>query len=195
MISFTIAVPTIGRPTLRRTLDSILAAGIQNGDQVHVVGDGHQPDARAIVSEYTGKLPVIYSDPPLKSFWGHPQRNFVYRQATTTHLATIDDDDVYVPGALEIVRKAVEEDPEKLFMFRMESKTSRLKWKILWAFQAIRVGNIGTPMFVVPNVKTHLGTFGDWYGGDFDFVKSTLSFQPDGEASIRWREDVIVDVY
>jgi len=49
-------------------------------------------------------------------------------------------------------------------------------------------GNVGAPCIVTPHVPGLLGTWGDRYEGDFDFIKSTMDLwggEPD------WRDDVI----
>ncbi len=192
MVSLSIIVPTCGRSTLERTLTSIKAAGFHRRDQVIVVGDGHQPKARAIALKWRTALATTYLETDPTRCAGHAQRNAAMKVASGSHLISIDDDDTYRPGALEAVRAAAELHPGRFLIFRMQSHTPRHPWGTLWNYKGASLGNVGTPMMVAPNVKGKLGRWGDRYEGDFDFLESTLAHYPEGPV---WLEDVIVDVY
>jgi len=133
---------------------------------------------------------------------GDHQRNFAIPFAKGTHLQFIDDDDAFRPGAINLIRKAAEKAPGKILMFRMQSMNpERHAWApIRWVdYKDPFVGNIGTPMFTVPNQPQWLGVWKErgerQGGGDFKFMESTLAKWPGGKASIVWYEDVTVDVY
>jgi len=49
-------------------------------------------------------------------------------------------------------------------------------------------------MMVVPNDKARLGSWGERYEGDIDFLTTTLEKWPGKDLSVVWREDVLADV-
>lgn len=202
-VRFSIIIPTCGRPTLERTLASIAAAGISPADQVIVIGDGTQREARAIAGSYGGRLPMKYlSTLETTATSGNNQRHRGMEYAKGTHLLFIDDDDAYRPGALDIIRTAAEENPGRILIFKMQSQNPR---KHAWApirwidYKDPFVGNVGTPMFCIPNIPDRLGRWQQRLElggcGDFNFLESTLAKWPEGKASIVWRDEIIVDVY
>lgn len=188
-VRFTITVPTLGRPSLYATLYSIFVGGVSKLDQVIVVGDGPQPEAARIVDTFRGRLPISYYETEPKRMVGHPQRTSAMARATGTHLMWMDDDDVYADAAITTIRKEVSLLPDKVFIFKMQGLARRLGYDLLWRTKEVLIGNIGTPMFVVPNVPGRLGKWGDRYAGDFDFISSTV--EKVGAESVEWREDVI----
>jgi glycosyltransferase involved in cell wall biosynthesis len=194
-MSLTITVPTIGRHSLLLTLESIAVGGIRAEDEVIVIGDGAWPIARQIASDYSHRFALKYLETPRKSLWGHPQRNIGISLAKGTHLATIDDDDVYVPGGIDLIRAGIDQHPDKILLFKMRSCTPRHPWGTAWRSKDVVCGNVGSPMIVVPNIPAHLGRWGDHYAGDFDFISETIRKFPGGHASIVWREEFIVDVH
>ena len=105
--------------------------------------------------------------------------------ATGTHLAFLDDDDVYTEGAIQRMRDAACKRP---VIFRMDHH----RHGIMWRKKQLEFGNVGTPMFLVPNDPNKLGR---WYphqpelrepGGDFSFISGCVEAM--GEPV--WREEV-----
>jgi glycosyltransferase involved in cell wall biosynthesis len=194
-MSLTITVPTIGRNSLKTTLESIAVGGIRPEDEVLVIADGEFPAARRIANFYVDRFTLRYMETPPRKLWGHPQRNVGMLVANGTHLVTIDDDDVYVPGGIDLIRAGIDQNPDKILLFKMRSCTPRHPWGHAWRSKDVVCGNVGSPMIVAPNVPARLGRWGDHYAGDFDFVKSTIGKYPGGVADVVWREEFIVDVY
>lgn len=192
MVNLSIIVPTCGRLTLARTLESIFLARPAQADEVLVVGDGRQPAAQAIAMRWKSRLRLTYRETPATRCAGHAQRNVGISFASGSHLLSIDDDDAYRPMALQLVRAAALANPGRFLIFRMQSHTPRHPWGLLWSYKGASLGNVGTPMMVAPNMPGKLGRWGDRYAGDFDFLESTLAHYPEGPV---WLEDVIVDVY
>lgn len=143
--SLSIIVPTIGRETLSATLDSIKPQLL--------------PEDELIVIEE-----------PYRGDWGNPSRDKGCAQATGDLLLFCDDDDVFTPNALEIVRR--EADLKRVNLFRMNHPDG-----ILWADQVVRAGNVGTPMFCIPNDKAKLGKWTNKQGAisDCHFLAETLA--------------------
>ncbi len=150
MLDLTVCVPTCARETLAATLASI--------------PDGIKVDLR-------------YSDDGLL---GHPQRNIATAEATTEWIAYMDDDDTYAPDAFEIIEANLT-DKRVPHIFQMEfvNHEGWPKGHILWAEPELRWANVGTPMFVVPNIPGKLGTWLPQRSGDWAFIEETCRLQGD----------------
>lgn len=166
--TFSIIIPTCGRATLRRTLAGLRA--MQPGDEVLICGDGPQPAAERIVEE-AGPF-CRYLECPRTADTGATQRNVGIESARGDYLLFIDDDDWYVPGALDIVRRGCAAHPGRAFLYRMYQPFQR--GLILWTVRALRLGNIGTPMFVCPRIPDRVARWNTRWGHDLDFIVDTL---------------------
>lgn len=104
---------------------------------------------------------------------GNAGRNRLMPQATGDWLLFMDDDDVYAPDAIPYIRQQV----SKLkipCIFRMQYADGRKLWRQGVPSPALALGNVGTPMIVVPNDPARLG---QWVGhgcGDFRFIWETV---------------------
>jgi len=156
-VRLSIIVASSGRSTLPRTVESIVTQMLP-GDEL---------------------LVDVNDDAP----WGHTARNRLMPRAEGDFLLFIDDDDIYLPGAFEIVRAAVADEPDRVHMFKMRYADGQE----LWRTQTVECGNVSTQMVVAPNPPGQLGHWGDRYEGDFDFIESSCRQQ--GEPL--WHEDVI----
>lgn len=153
-IRISVIVPTVGRDTLQAALDSCAGA-----DEVIVVEDTDRRD---------------------RGYWARTEG---IRQATGTHLAFLDDDDVFTPGAIEIMRSAACDVPT---IFRMDDPT----WGVLWRDPVLRYANVGTPMFLIPNDQDRLGVWAPFEndrGGDYTFVTGCVEKM----GAPVWREEVV----
>lgn len=173
MISFIVA--TSGRPTLSATLRSIETLP---GDEIIVVGENIQFDDR--------RARYIYC--PAGNDWGHAERNLAMPQATGRYLAHIDDDDVYAPGHRAIMRAALAAQPHRPHIFRMRYRNGQE----LWRRKIVEVGNVGTPMSLVPNVPSQRGSFGSFYGGDITYLESYAAKAGYTSEDFVWQEAVTV---
>lgn len=184
-----VVIPTVSRPTLARALRSLGDQALVPGDEILVIGDGRQPVAEAMFR--ASGLPGRYVEVPgPHGDWGHTPRNLAMGMATGDYIMALDDDDIYADGALATVRAALLERPGVPHMFRMTIARGRTV-RILWNKPELVVGNVGTPMFVVP-VRGPRGCFAPRYGGDLDFIRSTMALWPPG--SLAWRPEVIAVV-
>lgn len=151
-------IPTTGRKSLKKTLDSI--------------------------KEWPGdEVLVIKHDPP-SGYFGTEERQEGTDKAKCDYLAFIDDDDVYVQGAREIMAKALEENiQDNPILFRMQYPSGR----VLWDDPELRCGNVGTPMILVPNIKDRLSKWTRRWAHDLRFM--------DGwqwpRRKIVWRPEII----
>ena len=149
MATFTIILGTSGRNTLTRTLKSITAQ-LEPGDELMIIRDD-SGDA------------------------GDTPRNQSMSRAAGTHLLFMDDDDVYVPGALAKMRRFADENPGKIGIFRIEYTVGPKRWKV----PELKNRNVSTQTFLVPNVPGKLGVW-EHRGtvhGDFIFIEETARLQ------------------
>lgn len=136
-------IPTIGRKSLQKTLDSIET---WEGDEVIV---------------------IRHEGPP--SGWGGRERNEGILRASCDYLSFMDDDDLYLPGHREAMNQAaIENVKNHPIIFRMRYPSGR----ILWDEPHLRCGNVGTPMIFVPNVKEMFPVWGDRRYADFNWLNS-----------------------
>lgn len=168
MISF--IVPTIGRSSLTKTLASI---ELLPGDEILVVGN--------VRDGVSGQ--VRYISCPLGGDWGHAERNFATPLARCRYLAHIDDDDTYAKGTRARMAEAIAETPGRPILFRMRYPNGIT----LWEKPEIRCGNVGTPMFLIPNRPTMLGRWESFVGGDCAFLESSKWRAED----YVWRPEVV----
>jgi glycosyltransferase involved in cell wall biosynthesis len=158
-----VIVPTVGRASLDATLASLRA------------------QKRAHLLEL-----ILVAD--TRVTWGHPQRNDAMARCRGLYIASLDDDDVWDPDALERLYRAALAAPDRPLMFRMRYGDG----SELWRRRAVDQGNVGTPMFVVPNLPEKLGRWGHRYEGDLDFFTSTLSQWP--ADALVWRPEVLAHI-
>ena len=160
MITF--VVPTIGRPSLARTLDSI---ELWPGDALLLVGE---PDLVAPVSRLFIDSRIRFVSCKRGNDWGHTERNFAAPHVRTPYVAHIDDDDIYAPGARGSMSDALYKTPNRPVIFKMRYPNGLE----LWQSQVLRCGNVGTPMFLLPNDPAKMtGTWAPYVGGDFAFLE------------------------
>jgi glycosyltransferase involved in cell wall biosynthesis len=158
--TLSIVVATAGRPTLQRTLASI-APQLEPGDELFVLRDD---------SDDAGDTP----------------RNDAMPRASGTHIAFLDDDDVYAPDALEKMRRFAREHPGRIGIFKMKHPAGTTHWRE--GEPVLRYANVSTQTFLVPNVP---GKLGRWhrgvqrpdgkghYIGDYAFITETVRLQGD----------------
>jgi glycosyltransferase involved in cell wall biosynthesis len=149
--TFSIIVGTTGRKTLRRTLKSITSQ-LEPGDELMLLRDD-SGDA------------------------GDTPRNQSMHRAAGTHLLFMDDDDVYVPGALAKMRRFADENPGKIGIFRMEYTAGPKRWQV----PELKNRNVSTQIFLVPNVPGKLGVWEhrSTVHGDYTFIEETARLQGD----------------
>lgn len=186
--TLSIVVTTTSRPTLAQTLRSIRFQDFRVGDEVLLVCDGPQPTAVSLWNQLHLPGRVIHFPDGPHGYWGHVVRNATLSECKGDFILAMDDDDIYTPGALTAVRKAVAENPTRPHIFRMSNHPAV---GTVWKVKEIKDANVGTPMFCFPNVQEKLGRYGMRYCGDLDFCSSTCEFYPDGPV---WRDEVICKV-
>jgi len=190
--ALSVVIPTVGRPTLVRTLDSLDAQSERAQLEVFVVADtfgGITPDlelARHHVQsqrdsavfhwrEYDGGLHC----------WGHPQRMLGGRSATGSFVWYTQDDNAAAEGAAAAILDAIahQSHPRPLF-FRWLSP-----WReTIWRDQHLMMGNIDADCLVLPKRVAQQVTWGLRYEGDYDAAVDVMRIA-DGE--VDWDDRII----
>jgi hypothetical protein len=169
-----VIVATTGRPSLATTLASIKSQRLLGGDEVLLVHDG-QAGAAAVAAWDQAELPgqiVVLGTGPHRD-WGAAARTAGQSLAKGTHLLWQDDDDLYLPGAFDVIRREIVASPEDILVFRLVYPDGR----VLWKEPAIAWKNVSTQMYVIPRTA-RLGQWGIQYWGDFEFLQSTVNANP-----------------
>lgn len=188
-----VIIPSIGRPMLVRTVLSLVMQNQPNLIEPIVVFDSHEPPPDgfgdilgALAKATDGVWPFLryFTYDAGHHCWGHCQRNYGMLQAHGTHLAFLDDDDVWLEDAIISMNRWANDLPA---IFRMRYNDG----SVLWKTPTLDEGNVGTPMFLVPNKPHKLGTWGDRYEGDFDFILETSSLY---EGRLCWQRDVVAHI-
>ncbi len=133
----------------------------------------HPGDEVVVVADATGD-------------WGATPRTSAMNRAAGDYLVFLDDDDVLVPDALESVRRAVAENPNRPHLFRMKRGP---QGDLLPGPREIGTGNVSSQMFVCPNDPARFGTWTTRYEGDHDFIRGTIANYPEG--ALVWRDEVL----
>lgn len=170
-----VIVTTTGRDSLPATLASIRAQRLVDGDEVLLVHDG-EAGIQSIIAWDQARLPgqmIVLSAGPHRD-WGAAARTAGQVSAGGTHLLWQDDDDVYLPGAFDVIRREIANSPADILLFRLAYPDG----KLLWRFPGVQVRNVSTQMYVVPRAA-HLGRWGSHYQGDFEFMQTTVAANPD----------------
>jgi glycosyltransferase involved in cell wall biosynthesis len=180
--TLSLIIPSIGRPLLKRLLDQVLPQ-LWEDDEILVVGDGPQPSAQAMAEGLDPRI-RYYEYGPTRC-WGHQQRNWAMLVADKTHIMFLDDDDESRPGAFNVIREVAARHPDKLLIFKTLHQGSPI-----WKEPEIRVTNVSTQCFVVPNIPERFGTWGSRYAGDFDFIESSVKAHPLGKDGVIFRPEI-----
>lgn len=180
----TVIIPTLGRETLGATLKS-LASQLNPEDACVVVSEGPNQDVKNLVTHAANLYPEVDWTYTMEygGCWGHPNRNYVMdNHVHTSHVWTLDDDDVAAESALKSLRAHMD-DPWTIFrMIFCEGHFAN--GVTCWREKQLVAGDIGTPMIFAPLCNAR---FGLAYMGDFDYA---LELQEELGDPV-WAEDVI----
>jgi glycosyltransferase involved in cell wall biosynthesis len=128
--TFSVVIPSAGRPKLERTLASIVPQVLPGDEVLVLVNDAWD--------------------------WGNSARQEGQAKAKGDYVIFIDDDDVYVPGALAAMRTWAAEHPGRIGIFRRRSDA----WPTQWKEPVLRQGNVQSSNFLIPNVPGKVGRWG-----------------------------------
>lgn len=179
-------IPTIGRPSLIRLLETIPD---EPEIEVIVVGDTYNDDFSNAIAlaarEIIGRTNIYWHgyDGGVHR-WGHPQRNHGMSIANGEWLMFTQDDNIYSPNAFEVVRNAINKNYPRPLLFKI------MTWQagIVWNVPILREGDIDADCIVIPNVPEKLSKWSYRYNGDADFIMSTCELW---DNDIAWRPEII----
>lgn len=185
--TLTIVVPTIGRPGLQRTLNSIEQQALIPGDRVLVVYDSYdrQPghDVQALVACYGARFEYLEHDAG-EHWYGIAQLNHAMAQRQTTDfLCALGDDDVYVKDAFKRLRPRLE--PGRCALFRFRSPWG----EVLWDAPVLRRTHISGCCLVAPTAHLQPLSTRHYVESDFDWIESTI--EATGEPPV-WVDDCLI---
>lgn len=174
--SLSVIIPTKGRKSLDAAIASCAGA-----DQIVVVAD----EAAGALKVEIEMVPGITLAAVKGGDHGYTARTVGMQLATSSHLAFLDDDDVFAPGAIETMRSVESNVP---VIFKMDHPTHG----VLWREPVLAFGNVGTPMFLVPNDPENFGVWKPYApglpepGGDFTFIAGCVEKM----GGVRWEEAI-----
>src|SRR5258708_4543515 len=154
-VTFSVIIPTVGRPSLVYALKSI-APQLEPGDEL-LVARNNDGD------------------------FGNAARNDFIARARGSHLVFLDDDDEWVPTALDKMRRFANAYPDKVGIFRLRHEFHRDVW------QRRELGEFGTPMAVVPNVPSKIGKFARADVAD-PLLRAPRTGETMSDVALRWSD-------
>lgn len=192
-----VVCPTRGLSSLTATIASVVDQ-LEDDDRLIVVCDsinGNPVCARAIVSDFQpANIDYLeYGVPGSRFGNGQRDRGLAFAAGRSSHVALLDDDDEWTFGALDRIRERVGDDTSHAHVFRAEWGTGHHWHGTLWAEPVFRVGNVGTPMLVLPNrpyARSWMDSNDAGIVSDFGWMSAAVG-ECDG---IRWHSDVIATV-
>ena len=190
--TFHVLIVTAGRTGLIRMLDS-LKPQLRENDAITIVFDGKHAKKKStykddFVKDMKCKVTVIEQVPGLKAY-GHGSMNKYLPdlKPETTYVMFADDDDHYLEGAFDALRKSCI-DPDILYVAKMRNNGGLIPPD---GTREIGGGKIGKPCGIIPfkdRAKSKLGETG--YAGDLEYYHD-LKTKVKGLAFL---EDIIYEV-
>ena len=116
--------------------------------------------------------------------WGAVARTRASAIVGGTHVLYLDDDDCYVPGAVELIRRTIAANPEAMLIFQ----TRWLNGRVIWKHPFLLIGQVSTCQFCYPAVARP-GEWGPHYEGDYQFIRETIERNTD--RPLVWIPEVI----
>lgn len=177
---FHVFIVTIGRDTLVRMLNSI-GPQLNKDDILTVVYDGRDDSNTykdVIELKFDCKYNIIF-DEVNRGFWGHATRN-IMNDLEGDFILHGDDDDIYTPGAMDIIRKHCV-DPDTLYLFAILNGDDN----VMFINDNIILGIISKQSGVIPRELNKIGIWGYTYSGDHDFYKNLNA------KKIEWINEII----
>lgn len=180
-----ILIPTHDGDGLERLFTSI-APQLHDGDEVLVIGDTHSAPLLEVEQLVLGRGYRFLAHDAGHHCWGHCQLNAGIAHARGDYLVFNDDDDVFTPDAFDAIRRAIGQQPApRPLIFKFHA--TRLGRTLPERYEVVESA-IGGHCLVTPNIPGTYGVWGERYGGDFDWIVSTLAHWLQGPA---WYDDVI----
>lgn len=190
--TFTVLIGSIGRPSLRQTLDSIAQQARVPGDQVIVAFDAFEQTAadlaarQALVAAYGPGFESCLYDSGYHWF-GIEQINHALRTMllTGSHVFTLGDDDIFVDGAYATLRPLCAADPLRPILYQFLAP-----WReVLWAEPTMQRSRISGCCIAAPRAAVGCFPTRQYVEHDFDWMLEILATS--GRDPL-WLEQVLV---
>lgn len=188
-MKITTIIPTQGRDTLERTLESFVRNASGN-DECFVVVDTHGMDTDTYVDcsnrimEFGPRVWPFPYDAGHNCF-GHCQLNRGLDFASDSIVTFNDDDDIFAEGIFDVIRKDFAEDSDGLHVYKFITP-----WRgILPNGNRLYEGGVGGHCLTFRGDKPR-GQFTCRYAGDWDFIESTLAAWQ-GNGTVYFHDEVI----
>ncbi len=166
--TFSVILPTIGRPMLGNALRSCLEQPSIKGDEVIVCVDGFERgdaadkgydaafDGTPMMNPLVVHLCVFpkWHAPNPKSVRHFAPRNQGMVLAAGSHLLFLDDDDAFLPDVWGQMREAIAENHPRMHVFRIGLKDK--PESVIWKKKRIDHPDFQTGMGVIPNLGKKL---------------------------------------
>jgi len=179
-MKISIIIPTLGRPTLRRAVQSALAS-MSLEDELIVVGDGPISDKVRWVGELYPRA-IYYETPPTRC-WGAAQLDRGMGLATGDWLMFLPDDDTMTFGACDAVRCRCMVKGVHVFACLMQHWDNRVLQR------SMRVCEVTASQIVVPRGCPATWVLNDTQTFDHAFLVRTLALY--GQAEPWYHDEVI----
>jgi hypothetical protein len=166
--TFNILLTTIGRDSLTRMVNSIYPQ-LKKDDYLTIICDCKLSDVLPKITECLEHAVCninLVQNSEVKGFFGHNSRNFYQNNLFGDYILNADDDNYYVPNAMEMVRQSCTEN--KLYIFKCFGSGRTFPDAYV-----VEYGNIDTACGVIPNNR-NLPIWEERYGGDADFYTSLI---------------------
>ena len=165
MPSFHILIPSIGRPTLQRLINSLLPQ-LHECDHITIVFDDVEP--MKITTEGAKCQIHIYRQTPNLGFWGHGIRNkYANKIERTEFVMHADDDDMYIEGVFDKLRLLCKRD-DTLYI----AKIIDCFGNIMPPGNYVKEGIINTACGIIPYDLNISAIWTRRFGGDGAFYQA-----------------------
>jgi hypothetical protein len=180
VISFNVIMTSnADRPTLQPMLDSILPQ-LTADDFFTLISDadGKHPHTHLTVAESFSVAKcnctkLLFQNSRPQGWWGHGSRTRWQKLLPGTYHMNADDDDLFLPKAMGIVRHWVRNLNATMFVFRMirrwDERIELIPPQWVTNASSVRGGTVGTPCVVYRALRDKLPDWTGRYGGDGDF--------------------------
>ncbi len=188
MVNVQVVIPTAGRTTLFRTLESIRNAGATQDDLITIATDGLIPHVQTITQHFKELRTRIVVTPYERAFGHGPRNHALHKEPdySCSWLWYVDDDDLVLPWSFPKIKTVIAEAND-LVPLLAKFRTGN---SIVWSDKVVGRARVGGHCLIHPNVPGMIGTWdASRYDGDFDFIESTLAHYPEGPV---WREEILV---
>lgn len=180
--TFSVVLPTIGRPGLEATLNSLVASGFTAGDQLVLLPDGD--DQRGVTrralrclrqEEWADVLVAISCMEGSGGDYGQPGRNRGMAAASGDFVVFTQDDQVFLSGALQRLRTELAA-PDATRQVHFVQVVPTVGYVVPRAPALLGVGQIDADCLVLPTARRDLWAhWGVGYNGDHTMIAKTYN--------------------